>query len=72
VYHPDHAGQDVEGLLELSRTHELIATGGSDFHGPGVDRGGPLGPLSAPPGCAEQLREAAVFATEEGPLKRGS
>ncbi|MGD8966609.1 MAG: PHP domain-containing protein [Anaerolineae bacterium] len=72
VYHPDHAGQDVEGLLELSRMYGLIATGGSDFHGPDVDRGGALGPLSAPPGCVEQLREAAVFVTEQGPLKRGS
>jgi hypothetical protein len=72
AYHPDHAGQDAEGLLELSRTYGLIATGGSDFHGPGVDRGGALSPLSAPPGCVEQLREATAFATEYGPLKRGS
>ena len=72
VHHPDHSVEDVERLLELARAYGLIATGGSDFHGPDVDRGGALGSPSAPPGCAEQLRGAAAFVTERRPLKRGS
>jgi predicted metal-dependent phosphoesterase TrpH len=67
VYHPDHSPQDVKGLLEISHAYGLIATGGSDYHGPGVDRGGALGSPSASPGCVEQLRGAAAFATERGP-----
>jgi predicted metal-dependent phosphoesterase TrpH len=67
VYHPDHSPQDVGLLLEMSRAYGLIGTGGSDYHGPGVDRGGELGSLSTPPGCVEQLRKAAVFATEPNP-----
>jgi hypothetical protein len=67
VYYPDHSPQDVKDLLALSSIYELIATGGSDFHGPCFDRGGALGSVSAPPGCVEQLREAAAFAIEQGP-----
>jgi predicted metal-dependent phosphoesterase TrpH len=70
VCHPDHSPQTVGNLLELSRAYGLIRTGGSDFHGPGVARRGTLGSPSAPPGCVEQLREAAAFAIEPNPSKR--
>ncbi|MGD2179131.1 MAG: hypothetical protein PVG71_15065 [Anaerolineae bacterium] len=71
VHYPDHSPQDIQRLLELPRPHGLIATGGSGFHGPRVDRGGALGSVSAPPGGAEQLREAAARATEQGPPREG-
>lgn len=33
VYYPEHTYQQVEEYLQLSRTHHLLVTGGSDFHG---------------------------------------
>ncbi|MGD8243636.1 MAG: PHP domain-containing protein [Anaerolineae bacterium] len=71
THHPDHSLQDVRDLLELARAYGLIATGGSDFHGPCVDRGGALGSVGAPPGCVEQLREAAASRNRVGSDQRG-
>ncbi|GAA0380571.1 PHP domain-containing protein [Bacillus horti] len=33
VYHPDHSEQEVEKYEKLVTKHNLIATGGSDYHG---------------------------------------
>ncbi len=35
VYHPDHTQADVARYEALSRQHDLLVTGGSDFHGAG-------------------------------------
>jgi hypothetical protein len=59
-------------LLELAGAYGLIATGGSDFHGPCVERGGALGSVGASPGCVEQLQEAAASATKQGAPREGS
>ncbi len=47
VYHPSHKPRAEKRLRRLVRTHDLVATGGSDFHGdqqpeivPGRGRGG--------------------------------
>ncbi len=34
VYHPSHMPHQRQALLGLCQTHGLIATGGSDYHGP--------------------------------------
>lgn len=33
VYHPDHTESDVERLLKIASEHNLLVSGGSDFHG---------------------------------------
>jgi predicted metal-dependent phosphoesterase TrpH len=59
VYYPHHSPEEIETLLELCRAHGLLATGGSDFHGPSVMDGVPLGSVYVPWQCVERLREAA-------------
>jgi predicted metal-dependent phosphoesterase TrpH len=59
VYYPLHSPEEVEMLLGLCREHGLIATGGTDFHGPDSDEGAPLGSIYVPLECARRLREAA-------------
>jgi predicted metal-dependent phosphoesterase TrpH len=59
VYYPHHSPEDVEMLQGLCREYGLLATGGSDFHGPGVREGVALGLVDVPWECIERLREAA-------------
>ena len=59
VYYPHHSSEDVEMLLGLCREHGLLATGGSDFHGLGIEGGASLGSVYVPPECVERLREMA-------------
>ncbi|MCM2265321.1 MAG: PHP domain-containing protein [Desulfuromonadales bacterium] len=51
----------VDALLTLARRKGLIATGGSDFHQPGVgpSLGSGLGNLCIPYACVEELQERA-------------
>jgi predicted metal-dependent phosphoesterase TrpH len=57
VYYPHHSPEQVEMLLGLCREHGLLATGGSDFHGLGIEGGASLGSVYVPPECVERLRE---------------
>jgi predicted metal-dependent phosphoesterase TrpH len=59
VYYPHHSPEQVEMLLGLCREHGLLATGGSDFHGSGIEGGASLGSVYVPPECVERLREMA-------------
>jgi len=59
VYYPHHSLKEIEVLLELCREHGLLVTGGSDFHGSGVEGGTSLGEVCVPLECAERLQEAA-------------
>jgi len=49
TYYPEHSAADVERYLELCRRHDLVATGGSDFHGDrkGNELGSPVVPRAA-------------------------
>ncbi len=38
AYYPTHSSPTVVGLLEIAKALGLLATGGSDFHGPGTGR----------------------------------
>ena len=35
VFHPDHDDADVERYRAMAAEYGLVATGGSDYHGPG-------------------------------------
>jgi predicted metal-dependent phosphoesterase TrpH len=59
VYYPDHSPQEIETLLGLCREYGLLFTGGTDFHGPAIREGAPLGSIYVPLECVERLREAA-------------
>jgi predicted metal-dependent phosphoesterase TrpH len=59
VYYPHHSPEEIEMLLELCREYGLLVTGGSDFHGSGVEGGMLLGEVYVPLECAERLQEAA-------------
>ena len=53
-YSPD----DREGLAELARRHDLVATGGSDFHGtfkPDLSVGTGTGDLDVPDSALTEL-----------------
>src|SRR2546427_5271328 len=34
TYYPEHSTAQTATYLELCRRHDLVATGGSDYHGP--------------------------------------
>ncbi|HIE37648.1 MAG TPA: PHP domain-containing protein, partial [Anaerolineae bacterium] len=56
VYYPDHSPEDTQALLALCQRHGLLATGGSDFHGPGYEEGAPVGSVYVPWECVQALR----------------
>jgi len=58
VYHSDHSPEDVRLYLELAHRHDLMITGGSDFHGsakPGISLGTGRGNLAIPDVLLENL-----------------
>jgi len=59
VYYAQHSPEDIQVLLNLCRRYGLLATGGSDFHGPAHGEGAPLGSVPIPAACVQQLRQAA-------------
>ena len=46
--HPAHSAEQTLYYQELARKHGLVATGGSDFHGPGHKVGSQLGLVTVP------------------------
>jgi predicted metal-dependent phosphoesterase TrpH len=57
-YYGQYDDETVAGLLALARQHDLISTGGSDYHGPKMHPT-PLGGRWVPPEAAERLRQAS-------------
>ena len=57
-YYGQYDAETVERLLRLADAHGLLATGGSDYHGPNMHPT-PLGGRYVPPVCVERLRLAA-------------
>lgn len=70
VWYPAHSPEDVRSLLRLARQYRLLVTGGSDFHGFGLDTGAPLGSVNMPLRLLRRLQQAAELARkpEEGPV----
>jgi predicted metal-dependent phosphoesterase TrpH len=58
-YYGEYDAAIVRRLTDLAAAHSLIATGGSDYHGPGMHPT-PLGGRYVPPEAAERLRTASA------------
>ena len=58
AYHADHSGPQRDHFVSAARRFELVVTGGSDFHGPGL-RSAALGSGACPPAVVEALRARA-------------
>ena len=56
TFYPEHSAAQVAHYRELCRTHDLVATGGSDFHGQAVKRANTLGHPPVPMTVWEALR----------------
>ena len=59
VYYPGHTASDVSKLEQICGIHNLLRTGGSDFHGPGHREGAEMGEVYVPWECVTELRLAA-------------
>ncbi|QJA06347.1 PHP domain-containing protein [Thermosulfurimonas marina] len=60
AYYTDHTPEFTSLCLELARRFDLVATGGSDFHGhnkPDIKLGRGFGNLRVPEECYRRLRE---------------
>ena len=55
VWHPDHSEADAAALFSFATAHELVPTGGSDFHGMYSRTPRPLGNSHVPEDTVRQL-----------------
>jgi predicted metal-dependent phosphoesterase TrpH len=65
-YYPEHSAAQTQAYLELCRRHTLVATGGSDFHGPAVSRIPHPGSHPVPTSAWDDLRARAIAAGAPG------
>ncbi|MCI0545797.1 MAG: hypothetical protein L0027_00755 [Candidatus Rokubacteria bacterium] len=63
AYYNEHSAAQTAGYVEICRQHGLVATGGSDFHGPRV-RAAVLGTPHVPLAVWDELRAKAALARE--------
>jgi 3',5'-nucleoside bisphosphate phosphatase len=61
-YYAEHSAAQREAYRELCRRHDLVATGGSDFHGAQTGRLNPPGTPAVPMASWEALRERMALA----------
>ena len=66
-YYGQYDDETVARLLALANAHGLIATGGSDYHGPNMHPT-PLGGRWVPPETAERLLQASEKLRAEPPI----
>jgi predicted metal-dependent phosphoesterase TrpH len=59
-YYPEHSAGQTQAYLDLCRRHGLVATGGSDFHGPGVGHALHPGAQPVPATAWDDLRARAA------------
>ncbi len=59
AYYPGYTVEESEGLVRLAAQHDLIPTGGSDFHGHGGSGAGAVGDVRAPRESVERLQSLA-------------
>lgn len=65
-YYPEHSAAQRANYLDLCRQHDLVATGGSDFHGPPV-RAATLGHPPVPLAAWDALKAKAAEARASRP-----
>jgi 3',5'-nucleoside bisphosphate phosphatase len=56
VYYNGYEEAEKQSLAKLASKHGLIATGGSDFHGPGITSAADLGQIDVPWSAVERLQ----------------
>ncbi|MFQ6010309.1 MAG: phosphatase, partial [Candidatus Aenigmatarchaeota archaeon] len=57
VYYPEHGEETEQHYLEMSRKYDLVATGGSDSHGPGSVKPLDVGCANVPLSVYEDLKK---------------
>lgn len=60
TFYPEHSAGQTRTYLELCERHGLVATGGSDFHGPAVGNSPRPGAQTVPQTAWERLRDRAT------------
>jgi predicted metal-dependent phosphoesterase TrpH len=63
VYYAEHSAAQTAAYLALCRELDLVATGGSDFHGPHTGRTNPLGTPAVSMAVWEELKARAEQAS---------
>lgn len=66
AYYAEHSASQTAAYLELCRRFDLVATGGSDYHGPHTGRVNPPGTPAVPMSAWEALRTAVAAARRTG------
>ena len=66
AYYPTYPEPEQHYLAQLARKHKLIATGGSDFHGPGITGAADIGIVDVPYSAVEQLAAQARRTAPQG------
>ncbi len=61
-YYHEHSAAQTRNYLQLCKDLGLVATGGSDFHGPHIGRTNPLGSPAVPLSVYEALKARAAKA----------
>jgi 3',5'-nucleoside bisphosphate phosphatase len=56
AYYAEHSSAQVAAYLDLCRRYDLVATGGSDYHGPQSGRANPIGTPAVPWSAWEELQ----------------
>lgn len=57
VYYPDHTPAMQAHFLSLAKAHNLLVTGGTDYHGEGFATKAAIGSQYVPPEVVEKLKE---------------
>ncbi len=59
IWHPSNDEERVNNLITIAKQHDLVMTGGSDFHGMYCERPNPIGSATAPDIFVERLMAAS-------------
>jgi 3',5'-nucleoside bisphosphate phosphatase len=60
TYYAEHSAEQTRRYLDLCRRFDLVATGGSDFHGPHTGRANPPGTPAVPATAWDELQARAA------------
>jgi hypothetical protein len=73
TFYPEHSAGQIQAYRTLCRQHDLVATGGSDYHGPHTGRASTLGSPHVPVEVWHELRDRAqeLRASEPPPPRAG-
>lgn len=59
TYYPEHSAAQIQAYAETCRRHDLVATGGSDYHGPRTGRATTVGSPAVPLEVWDRLKARA-------------